>query len=208
MPGVCFLRVAANSNRGFAIRIRSPGRPIGEFVIGDAVEVEGDARKVLSAKRTTHDSILVTSCRVQKGLGGRAEADFFCSARCIPSPSCARSSVHRPETAPLRSLLPIPFRKTRQPSSFSFRAAHLEHMMCGMTSDTGEILYAAWKGFAERFGSHFDVTHADLRFSCAGIPVPLFNCAYPRRVVGPAEMQTADDGFFGDSSAAQASRGC
>ena len=70
-------------------------------------------------------------------------------------------------------------------------------MMCGMTSDTGEILYAAWKGYAERFGSHFDVTHADLRFSCAGIPVPLFNCAYPRRVVGPAEMQKLMTDFSG-----------
>jgi GNAT superfamily N-acetyltransferase len=71
-----------------------------------------------------------------------------------------------------------------------------------MITDTGEILYGAWKGYVERFPSSFDALHDDLRFSCAGIPVALFNCAYPKRAVGREEF----DGLTAHFSRMLASR--
>jgi GNAT superfamily N-acetyltransferase len=66
-----------------------------------------------------------------------------------------------------------------------------------MITDSGDILYAAWKGYAERFPTSFDTEHAELRFSCAGIPLALFNCAYPKRAVRREEFERLMADFAG-----------
>ena len=65
-----------------------------------------------------------------------------------------------------------------------------------MIADTSEVLFAAWRAWVERFPSKFEPAHHDLRFACAGIPVALFNCGYPRRAVGRGELL----GFIRDFS--------
>jgi ribosomal protein S18 acetylase RimI-like enzyme len=66
-----------------------------------------------------------------------------------------------------------------------------------MTTDTSDILNAAWKGYAERFPACFDAPHPDLRFSCAGISVALFNCAYPKRAIKCEEFERLMNDFAG-----------
>jgi len=63
-----------------------------------------------------------------------------------------------------------------------------------MTADTREILYGAWRGYFERFPDFFEVEQAGMRVAGAGIPVPLFNCAYPKRRVSRRDFErlTAD----------------
>jgi ribosomal protein S18 acetylase RimI-like enzyme len=72
-----------------------------------------------------------------------------------------------------------------------------------MITDTSDILYEAWKGYAERFPTYFDATHADLRFSCAGIAVALFNCVYPTRAIKCEEFE----GLMADFAEMLAPRG-
>jgi len=52
-----------------------------------------------------------------------------------------------------------------------------------MITDTREILDAAWRGYFERFRTFFTEETAELRIAGAGIPVPLFNVAYPKQPI-------------------------
>ncbi len=72
-----------------------------------------------------------------------------------------------------------------------------------MITDTSDILYEAWKGYAERFPTWFDASHPDLRFACAGIPIALFNCAYPTRTIKCEEFE----GLMADFAEILAPRG-
>lgn len=58
-----------------------------------------------------------------------------------------------------------------------------------MLTDTTEILYKAWRGYSERFPKFFEAGHEEMRVAGAGIPVPLFNCAYPKRRIGAQEFE-------------------
>lgn len=51
--------------------------------------------------------------------------------------------------------------------------------MCAMTDDTKKVFIAAWSAFAEPFPTSFTKAHDHLQIACAGIPVPLFNNAFP-----------------------------
>src|SRR5579864_8062602 len=66
-----------------------------------------------------------------------------------------------------------------------------------MITDTSDILYEAWKGYAERFPTWFNKSHTDLRFACAGIPIALFNCAYPTRTIKCEEFEGLMADFAG-----------
>jgi GNAT superfamily N-acetyltransferase len=48
-----------------------------------------------------------------------------------------------------------------------------------MTDDTKKVFIAAWSAFAQPFPTSFTKAHDHLQISCAGIPVPLFNNAFP-----------------------------
>jgi ribosomal protein S18 acetylase RimI-like enzyme len=48
-----------------------------------------------------------------------------------------------------------------------------------MTDDTKKVFIAAWSAFAEPFPTSFSKAHDHLQIACAGIPVPLFNSAFP-----------------------------
>ena len=58
-----------------------------------------------------------------------------------------------------------------------------------MITDTTEVLYGAWYGYFTRFPKFFEAAHEEMRIAGAGIPGPLFNCAYPKRRVGPKEFE-------------------
>ena len=50
-----------------------------------------------------------------------------------------------------------------------------------MITNTRNIFDAAWKCWVDCFPSKFAATHSEMDLECAGIPVPLFNCAFPKR---------------------------
>ena len=53
--------------------------------------------------------------------------------------------------------------------------------MSGMIADTGKIFVATWQGYAEAFPSRERITHPEMEIAFAGIGVPLFNLAFPKR---------------------------
>jgi GNAT superfamily N-acetyltransferase len=56
--------------------------------------------------------------------------------------------------------------------------------MSGMIADTGRIFLRTWQGYAEAFPSSARLTHSEMEIAFAGIPVPLFNLAFPK-AAGP-----------------------
>lgn len=69
-----------------------------------------------------------------------------------------------------------------------FAASRCAPIIRGMIMDTREIFAAAWKCWVDRFPSRLRATHPEMDLECAGIPVPLFNCAFPRREARGAEL--------------------
>jgi GNAT superfamily N-acetyltransferase len=52
--------------------------------------------------------------------------------------------------------------------------------MRGMIADTGKIFVSTWQGYAEAFPSSARLAHPEMEIAFAGIPVPLFNLAFPK----------------------------
>jgi GNAT superfamily N-acetyltransferase len=55
------------------------------------------------------------------------------------------------------------------------------NIILAMIANTRSIFEAAWKCWVDCFPSRFEATHPEMDLECAGIPVPLFNCAFPKR---------------------------
>src|SRR4029077_14567462 len=52
--------------------------------------------------------------------------------------------------------------------------------MCGMIADTQGIFVSTWQGYAKAFPSSARLAHPEMEIAFAGIPVPLFNLAFPK----------------------------
>ena len=52
--------------------------------------------------------------------------------------------------------------------------------MSGMIADTQGIFVSTWQGYAEAFPSGARLAHPEMEIAFAGIPVPLFNLAFPK----------------------------
>jgi GNAT superfamily N-acetyltransferase len=57
-----------------------------------------------------------------------------------------------------------------------------------MITDTSEIFTAAWRCWVDRFPTRLRATHPEMDLECAGIPVPLFNLAFPKREARGGEL--------------------